>query len=128
MKKGIVLVLALTMVLSMCGCGSNVPDDLTKETYRLGKKALEVMDSFLSDKIDVNEADEQLSDIFDALVAERESIKNSSDKNSNVKYRNNEMISFYINSFSSGMHSTVNGPMTDCQKSRDSLEMLLNMS
>jgi len=58
MTRKVSLILAIVMLLSLCAC-SKVPEDFTKETYEQGRKALEVMDKYLSGKMNAGEAEER---------------------------------------------------------------------
>ena len=47
MKRLFAILLAATLVVSLCACGSSVPDGLSKETYKLGNEALEIADKYI---------------------------------------------------------------------------------
>lgn len=75
MKKIITILRAFVMVLSLCAC-ETIPPEMSKDTHKVGKDALEVMDDHLSGGIDAAEAEKELAEVYDKIVAVMNSIKN----------------------------------------------------
>ena len=50
----------------LCGCSSN-PEDVTEETYRTGKNALEAIDQYLDGEITAEDAHDKLDLYYDIL-------------------------------------------------------------
>ena len=63
MKRFITILLAFVMTLSLCACDV-VPPEMSKDTYKVGKKALEVMDQHLSGEVDAAKAEKQLTEVY----------------------------------------------------------------
>lgn len=132
MKKFIGILLAIVMLISMSGCGQKVPYGFTNETYSLGNEALKVMDSFLGGEMDIDEAEEELSRIYDGLKADVvEPDPNSKNYEEElIQAFSNSGISFSVTSFVMGMYGWENeyGNTYDCQEIRDELYEQLNTS
>ena len=75
MKRIVAIVLAFVMALSVCACGNTVPPEMNKDTYKVGKKALTVMDKHLDGGIDAAEAEKQLTEVYNEIVAVMNGIK-----------------------------------------------------
>ena len=88
------------------------------------------MDSFLSGKIDTDEAEEELSRIYESLEAENiEPSPNSKNYEEElIQSISNSGISFCVSSFVMGMYGWENtyGNTYDCQEIRDGLYEQLN--
>lgn len=130
MKRLVAVLLLTAVVLSLCGCGKT-PDDFTKETYQLGKKALKVMDDYLAERIDASKAEGKLSEIHDALEEDGKRIVPDPDSenygNELLQAMSNSMVAFEVSSFAMGMLGIKNsyGNLYDCEEVRDSLASLL---
>lgn len=127
MKKRLVsLLLVVSLLLSLSACGNSKPENLTQETYNLGKQALEVMDNYLAGKMDEKTAEEELSEIYDQLEAVGEALQEKADGGDvdALSYAfSNGHICFTVSSFVLGMLGAENayGNMYDCQEMRDNL-------
>ena len=127
MKRFVAILMCLLMVLSLCACGENVPAEMSKETYKLGKNALEIMDKYLSGGIDAAEAEKQLNSAYAAIEEEKNSINpNPSDPNyvNDFNYSMSvKSVSFSVKNFILGLRGEENtlGKVPDCQEARDFL-------
>ena len=126
MKRIIAILLTFVMALSMCACDT-VPPEMNKDTYKVGKKALEVMDQHLSGGIDAAEAEKQLAKVYDESVAVMNSINPDP---SSPTYANDyeyaktaKSVEYSIREFVLGLRGEENsvGRVPDLQKSRDFL-------
>lgn len=128
MLKKIATLLLVALIISMTGCGNSIPENLTEETYNLGKQALKVMDKYLAGKTDIMTANDELRSIADALNAERDILEAKSDAGdiqSTVYSFNNGSVYFDISSFAMGILGDKN---YDCQEARDSLADRLELN
>ena len=126
MKRIVAIMLAFIMALSMCACDT-VPPEMSKDTYKVGKKALEVMDKHLSGGIDAAEAEEQLTKVYGDIVA----VMNSIDPDpSSPTYANDyeyaktaKSVEYSIKNFVLGLRGEADsiGRVPDLQKTRDFL-------
>ena len=126
MKRIIAILLVFVMAISLCAC-DKAPPEMSKETYKQGKNAMEVMDKYLAGGIDAADAEKQLTVIYAAIEAE----KNSYDLDpSNPNYVNEfnysmtvKSVDFAVKSFVLGLRGETNslGKVPDCQESRDFL-------
>lgn len=127
MKRMIAILMCLAMMLSLCACGEDVPGEMTKETYKQGKNAMEVMDKYLSGGIDAAEAEKQLSVVYEAIEAEKNSINPDPSNPNYVNDFNYSMsvksVSFSVKNFILGLRGEENslGKVPDCQEARDFL-------
>ena len=126
MKRIVAIVLAFIMALSMCACDT-VPPEMSKDTYKVGKKALEVMDKHLAGGIDAAEAEEQLTAVYDKIVAVMNSINADP---SSPTYANDyeyaktaKSVEYSIKNFVLGLRGEADsiGRVPDLQKTRDFL-------
>jgi hypothetical protein len=108
-----IMMLMLTVVF-IAGC-SGKPKDMDQNTYDLGCKALEIMDSCNQMKISKDDAYDQLSEIYDRLESREfdEDQKKQEYQNSNV----HDYILVYQIDMSAG---------NDLFKSADKLRKVLN--
>lgn len=132
LKRVLAAVLAMAIAFSICACGNAIPDNLSKETYTLGKKALNVMDKYLAGKIDEDKASDQLSSIHDQLEEEYDSLTeqaNAGDTQALLYQFYNGSVSLCISSFAMGMYGDANayGNTYDCQSMRDKLAEYLGL-
>lgn len=67
MKKLAMLLGALLCVGALAGCGNGIPDDMSKDAYDLGCKALETVDAFLDADISAQSAKSKL-DLIDTQM------------------------------------------------------------
>ena len=120
------ILLSLVMMLSLCACGKT-PAEMTKETYKQGKNALEVMDKYLAGGIDAAEAEKQLNVAYAAIEAEKNSINPDPSSPNYVNDFNYSMsvksVSFSVKNFVLGLRGEENtlGKIPDCQEARDFL-------
>lgn len=130
MKRIIAILLTFIMMLSLCAC-DKTPAEMTKETYKQGKNALEVMDKYLAGGIDAAKAEEQLNVIYAAVEAEKNSINpdpSSPDYVNEFMYSMSvKSVDFSIKSFILALRGEENslGKIPDCQETRDFLASTL---
>ena len=126
MKRIVAMLLAFMMAMSLCACDT-VPPEMNKDTYKVGKKALEVMDNHLAGGIDAAEAEEQLTAVYDKIVAVMNSINADP---SSPTYANDyeyaktaKSVEYSIRNFVLGLRGEVDsiGRVPDLQKTRDFL-------
>ncbi len=133
MKRVIAILLAFVMSLSLCAC-DKVPPEMSKDTYKVGKKALEVMDEHLSGGIDAAEAEKQLSVVYDEIVAVMNSIHpdpSSPTYVNDYEYaKSAKSVEYSIRNFVLGLRGEVDsiGKVPDLQKTRDFLYSTLTES
>ncbi|MBQ8900920.1 MAG: hypothetical protein IJY72_08185 [Akkermansia sp.] len=127
MKRIVAILMCLVMVLALCACGEDVPGEMTKETYKQGKNALEIMDKYLAGGIDAAEAEKQLNTAYAAIEAEKNSINPDPSNPNYVNDFNYSMsvksVSFSVKNFILGLRGEENslGKVPDCQEARDFL-------
>ena len=64
MKKVITFICAFTIGFTLCACDSNKkPDDISDDHYRIGLKALEIVDDYLGREITAKEAQRKMTDL-----------------------------------------------------------------
>lgn len=126
MKRIVAILLTFVMALSLCACDT-VPPEMSKDTYKVGKKALEVMDKHLSGGVDAVEAEEQLTKIYGEIVAVMNSINPDP---SSPTYANDyeyaktaKSVEYSIKNFVLGLRGEEDsiGRVPDLQKTRDFL-------
>ena len=126
MKRIVAMLLTFMMAMSLCACDT-VPPEMNKDTYKVGKKALEVMDDHLAGGIDAAEAEEQLTAVYDKIVAVMNSINADP---SSPTYANDyeyaktaKSVEYSIRNFVLGLRGEVDsiGRVPDLQKTRDFL-------
>lgn len=131
MKRIVAILLAFVMALSMCAC-DHVPPEMSKDTYKVGKKALEVMDKHLSGGVDAAEAEKQLTVVYGEIEAVMNSINpdpSSSTYANDYEYaKTAKSVEYSIKEFVLGLRGEENsvGRVPDLQKSRDFLYSTLN--
>ena len=76
MKK-LFTILCLAAAL-LCGCSSK-PGDVTEETYRTGKNALEAIDQYLDGEITAEEAHDKLGLYYDILDEHSDTLDETGD-------------------------------------------------
>ena len=127
MKRVVVVLLTFVMALSLCACGATIPPEMNKDTYKVGKKALEVMDQHLAGGIDAAEAEGKLSTVYDEIVAVMNTIHPDP---SSPTYANDyeyaktaKSVEYSIKNFVLGLRGEVDslGKVPDLQKTRDFL-------
>ena len=126
MKRIITILLTFVMVLSLCACDT-IPPEMNKDTYKVGKSALEVMDEHLSGRIDAAEAEEELTVVYEKIVAVMNSI-NPDPSSPNYAYdyeyaKTAKSVEYSIRNFVLGLRGEVDtiGKVPDLQKTRDFL-------
>ena len=124
--------MVVSIVFSISACGDSAPDTLTKETYKLGKEALSVMDKYLAEKIDAEDVEKKLSVVMTQLEAESDTLsKKTAEGDIEATGYNfyNGTVSFWVSSFVMGMYGYENtaGNTYDCQSVRDSLAEVLDV-
>ena len=126
MKRIITLLLTFVIVLSLCACDT-IPPEMNKDTYKVGKSALEVMDEHLSSGIDAAEAEEELTVVYEKIVAVMNSINPDP---SSPTYANDyeyaktaKSVEYSIKNFVLGLRGEVDtiGKVPDLKKTRDFL-------
>ena len=126
MKRIVAIMLAFVMALSLWAC-DHVPPEMSKDTYKVGKKALEVMDKHLSGGIDAAEAEKQLTAVYGEITAVMNSIHPDP---SSPTYANDyeyaktaKSVEYSIKNFVLGLRGEEDslGKVPDLQKSRDFL-------
>ena len=126
MKRIVAILLTLVMAMSLCACDT-VPPEMSKDTYKVGKKALEVMDKHLAGGIDAAEAEEQLTKVYGDIVAVMNSINPDP---SSPTYANDyeyaktaKSVEYSIKNFVLGLRGEADsiGRVPDLQKTRDFL-------
>lgn len=126
MKRIVAITLAFIMALSMCACDT-VPPEMSKDTYKVGKKALEVMDKHLAGGIDAAEAEKQLTKVYGDIVAVMNSINPDP---SSPTYANDyeyaktaKSVEYSIKNFVLGLRGEADsiGRVPDLPKTRDFL-------
>ena len=126
MKRMVAILLAFVMALSMCACDT-VPPEMNKDTYKVGKKALEVMDKHLAGGIDAADAEKKLTAIYDEIVSVMNSINPDP---SSPTYANDyeyaktaKSVEYSIKNFVLGLRGEADsiGRVPDLQKTRDFL-------
>ena len=132
-KRVIAILLAFIMTLSLCAC-DKVPPEMSKETYKVCKAALEVMDEHLAGGIDAAEAEKQLSVAYDEIVAVMNSINpdpSSPTYVNDFEYaKTAKSVEFSIKNFVLGLRGEEDsvGKVPDLQKTRDFLYSTLTES
>ena len=126
MKRVVGIVLAFVMALSLCACDT-VPPEMNKDTYKVGKKALEVMDKHLSGEIDAADAEKKLTAVYNDIVT----VMNSFNLDpSSPTYANDyeysktaKSVEYSIKNFVLGLRGEADsiGRVPDLQKTRDFL-------
>ena len=133
MKRVIAILLTFIMALSMCAC-DKVPPEMSKDTYKVGKTALEAMDEHLSGGIDAAEAEKRLSVAYDEIVAVMNSIHpdpGSPTYVNDYEYaKSAKSVEYSIKQFVLGLRGEVDsvGKVPDLQKTRDFLHSTLTES
>ncbi|MBR2928920.1 MAG: hypothetical protein IKC24_07170 [Oscillospiraceae bacterium] len=126
MKRIVAIMLAFVMALSLCAC-DHVPPEMSKDTYKVGKKALEVMDKHLAGGIDAAEAEKQLTAVYGEITAVMNSIHpdpSSSTYAKDYEYaKTAKSVEYSIKNFVLGLRGEEDslGKVPDLQKSRDFL-------
>ena len=126
MKRIVAMLLTFMMAMSLCACDT-VPPEMNKDTYKVGKKALEVMDDHLAGGIDAAEAEEQLTAVYDKIVAVMNSINadpSSPTYANDYEYAKTAIsVEYSIRNFVLGLRGEVDsiGRVPDLQKTRDFL-------
>lgn len=131
-KRLLALLMVVSIVFSLSACGDSAPDTLSKDTYKLGKEALSVMDKYLAEKMDADEAEKKLSNVMTQLEEEADTLsKKSAEGDIEATGYNfyNGTVSFWVSSFVMGMYGYENtaGNTYDCQSVRDSLAEVLEV-
>jgi len=130
MKRMIAILLAFVMALSLCAC-DNPPPEMSKDTYKVGKKALEVMDEHLSGGIDAAEAEKQLTTVYNESVAVMNSINPDPSSPTYAKdfeySKTAKSVEYSIKNFVLGLKGEEDslGKVPDLQKTRDFLHSTL---
>lgn len=85
MKNLIATLLSVMMIVCLVGCGGK-PSHMDDNTYKLGCKALEIMEAYNDMEIGKDEAENQLEEIYDRLSSKEYDEDHSSESiwNSNV--------------------------------------------
>lgn len=107
MKKAISILLVLVMTMSLCACGSAMPDGCTKKTYNCGKDVLRIMDQYIAGQLDGEGVKSKLSDISDRLKAESTDMEKETADGDVEAIRNsfyNGSVSFWISAFLAEMY------------------------
>ncbi len=126
MKRIVAILLTLVMAMSLCACDT-VPPEMSKDTYKVGKKALEVMDKHLAGGIDAADAENKLTAIYGEIVAVMNSINPDP---SSPTYANDyeyaktaKSVEYSIKNFVLGLRGEEDsiGRVPDLQKTRDFL-------
>ena len=126
MKRMVAILLAFVMALSMCACDT-VPPEMNKDTYKVGKKALEVMDKHLAGGIDAADAENKLTAIYGEITAVMNGINPDP---SSPTYANDyeyaktaKSVEYSIKNFVLGLRGEEDsiGRVPDLQKTRDFL-------
>ena len=126
MKKILSILLAFVMSLSMCACDT-VPPEMNKDTYKVGKKALEVMDKHLAGGIDAADAENKLTAIYGEIVAVMNSINPDPSSPTYAKdyeyAKTAKSVEYSIKNFVLGLRGEEDsiGRVPDLQKTRDFL-------
>ena len=123
--------LIVALVINISGCASKIPENVTETTYREGKKALAIMDDYLSGKIDVNTLSDSLWPISEAVGAEYDRLNNIPNDPKSDKFDLNLLFtSSNTNNVSLSISSFVLGAMGergyDCESVRNDLYNILN--
>lgn len=130
MKRFITILLAFLMTLSLCACDV-VPPEMSKDTYKVGKKALEVMDQHLSGEVDAAEAEKLLTEDYGEIVAVMNSINLDSSSSTYVRdfeySKTAKSVEYSIKQFVLGLRGEENrlGKVPDLQTTRDFLHSTL---
>ena len=133
MKRVIAILLVFIMGLSLCAC-DKVPPEMSKDTYKVGKTALKVMDEHLSGGIDAAEAEKQLSVVYDEIVAVMNSIHPDPSSPTYVNEfeyaKTAKSVEYSIRHFVLGLRGEENslGKVPDLQQTRDFLYSTLTES
>lgn len=64
-KRHVIALLLCTLMLTACGGGK--PKDMDQQTYELGKRAVEITQSWLNAEVSASEAGQKLDEIYDRL-------------------------------------------------------------
>ena len=112
--KHVRIALAALMVVFLIGCGGK-PSDMDSNTYDLGVKALEIMDSCNKMDISSEEADDKLEEIYDRLKSREFTESQSSEE------IQNGLVTTYILSYRVGITSG-----DDLIQTADKLRKVLN--
>ena len=126
MKRIVAMLLTFVMALSLCACDT-VPPEMNKDTYKVGKKALEVMDDHLSGGIDAAEAEKKLTAVYGEIVAVMNSINpdpGSPTYANDYEYaKTAKSVEYSIKNFVLGLRGEEDsiGRVPDLQKTRDFL-------
>ena len=132
-KRLIALLMVVSIVFSISACGDSAPDTLTKETYKLGKEALSVMDKYLAEKIDAEDLEKKLSVVMTQLEAESDTLSKKTaegDIEATMYSFYNHTVAFWVSGFVMGMYGYENaeGNTYDCQSVRDGLAEVLEVN
>lgn len=133
LKRLVAMLMVISIMVSVSACGSSKPDNLTKETYELGKDALAIMDKYLDGKMDADTAEKKLEKIYEQLEIEAEALQKKAENGDIDAYSysfNNGNVCFNISSFVMGMFGWENsyGNTYSCQEIRDNLAEALKVN
>lgn len=126
MKRFITILLAFVMALSLCACDT-VPPEMSKDTHKVGKKALEIMDKHLSGGVDAVEAEKQLTVVYAEIVDVMNSFNLDTSSPTYVKdfeySKTAKSVEYCIRNFVLGLRGEDDnlGKVPDLQKTRDFL-------
>ena len=94
MKRIIALVLIVAMALTLSGCG--VPNGFTKNTYKITKEAISVLNNVADGKIGTAAAVIQLSDLYEALEPEIAALTDEDERSNAVNVLHSLGATIYI--------------------------------
>ena len=134
MKRITAFVLALALLLSVCGCSDNTPEGLSKVTFAQGEAALEVMDAYLAGDASAADTLVKLEEIAVALDGEGAAIEEKLiAQSTGSKYEelmtqsmNCAVITMMLVAFANGVEESPDAPDgTNCQRARDEVAKLV---
>ena len=133
MKRLMAMILALALLLSVCGCSDDTPEGLSKGTFKQGKAALEVMDAYLAGETAAEDTLVKLEEVAVALEADGAALEAKLRDASGSKYgelmnqsMNCAVITMMVVAFASDVEEAPDAPEgTNCQRARDEVAKLV---
>lgn len=129
-RKLLAFFVTLALLLSGCGDGSGIPKDTSEKMYELGIAALEAVDEYLDNKLDIENAKERLDNTKFWVDVQLEDDMEELDVDVlfGTKYANDSKISHNIVMISNALSKKSYGTGTTSKivEHRNSLAEVLN--
>ena len=125
MKKGLYIITAIILLLTLCSCGGGKTKDTSDAMYQIGLNSLEAADRYIAGEITGDEAADLLEEYHKQAEAQCDAELKEVGKDTLVGtvYSNDSLINSYIFLLKSDISASRYGsrPMSDVRESRDDL-------